>query len=141
MARPKKYVPKHQLTKGLPLILAELGDSAIDHFGRFMDNVNARDIVYLLSFASAVYLAYKAITLVSIPFNIFLNSLLLSVLTPSTYAPPQTSPPSAQQLDMNALALSFVVAYEVLKLDLGDVASAVSKISASITSLSAIAVA
>ena len=133
-----KYQHRHEITKSIPKEFREIADSAIDHLGRFLDNLNARDLIYLISYFAAVQLIYFTIKGITIP----LESLMRISGTNVLGMPRRTTTGGletiAQEIDNKALLLSLVGAYGLLKLDLGDVTSAVSKITSAVGVVAAI---
>jgi hypothetical protein len=111
--------------------LDEFLDSARDHIGRFLNNLNARDLIYLLSYLAAVSLIYESITKVSLDIQTIFGMRKNIRGTGGETAIGEI----AKQIDQHALLLSMVGAYGLLKLDLGDVTSAVSKVSTAIASV------
>lgn len=134
---------KHEITKGLPKEFRELADSAIDHIGSILDNLNARDLVYVSSYVAAVILIYNTEAVIAqplAPFGIFydprkkeevLKDYPSAIMLPLGYWKIDKSQVK-DKFDMSQLLLAMVGAYGLLKIDLSDVGSTISKISAAI---------
>jgi len=121
---------KHEITKDLPKEVREIADSAIDHIGRFIDNLNARDLVYVISYLSATMLIYETITKTTLSLQMFLRPKSLDILGQR-----ERGKAFLEDVDRHALLISFVGAYGLLKLDLGDVSSAVGKITTALAAI------
>lgn len=107
-----------------------------EHLGKLFDNTSMREWLYVIAYLSAVYLAYQTITKIEVGFWDFLTSMFggigFKIFPQLLPLKPEISP---FVLDFNILATSLVIGYEVLKIDLGDVTSAVTKLAPLITSL------
>lgn len=136
-------------TKKHKWTIDEFIDSARDHIGKFLDNLNARDLIYMLSYLAAVALLYEGITGIALSvehlFTLFqqkgksgtsiLGLTRKDVSSIGRTAIGEVGVEVAKQIDSHALLLAMVSAYGILKLDLGDVTSAVSKVSTAVASV------
>jgi hypothetical protein len=114
--------------------LEYLTESAGVHVGKIIDNMSPRDLVYILAYGSAVYVSYVALAkfhalieslIPKDPWQ-FINEFLFSF----GYIPTKIVGALAApiKLDSNVLAEAMVAGYMLLKIDVGDVASAISKV-------------
>ena len=114
----------------------EFLDSARDHVGKILDNLNARDLVYVVAYCSAVVLCYQTITGITKSFE---NDIYGTIVSAVLKLPPSSDVGEvAKKIDQHALLLSLVAAYGLLKLDLGDVSSAISKVSTALGAVAAV---
>jgi hypothetical protein len=118
-----KYVAHTEWVKALKLpgFLAQFLDSLNDRIGRTIDNTSMRDWVYVITFLSAVYVAYYTIKTVEpkLPMFSFFGAVM------ALFSP---KPPQETGIDVFVLATAVVVAYEVTQISASDIASAVSKL-------------
>ena len=108
----------------------EFLDSARDHLGRMLDNMSPRDIIYIISWISATILIYNSIS--GIKKIIFQPGKLLSRRAEFARYSESEIADFDKDIDWNQLMLCMVSAYVVLKIDVSDVASALTKVSSAI---------
>lgn len=140
----KHYKPKHQLVKKLPKDFQEIADSFIDHIGKLMDNTSSRDLIYILTFTFGLWYVYNELCLlkhiaekiVENPFSMLfgLAGLVLptrkrrSILTEAIIE----TETEKGQVDLIILAQAMLITYGLMKIDIGDVASGLTKITSAI---------
>lgn len=119
-------------TKHHKWTLDELLDSARDHIGHILDNMSPRDIIYMIAYGSAVIVVYNLLAKArNIPLiNIALGGALR--LRDPRLRDQLTDTLSNQSIDLEVLAMSLVGGYMLLKIDVADVTSALTKVTSAI---------
>jgi quinol-cytochrome oxidoreductase complex cytochrome b subunit len=119
-----KYRPQHEIVKELKLkgSIAQIADSMIDHLGKLIDSMDAKDYIYLACFLAATYLAYQVLTGTSLLLSY--EALEASV---KQWATGKGGLPigTIGKFTWTNLAISMVAAYMILNLNIGDIAKAV----------------
>ena len=130
-----KYEPLHEWVKEAKLkgAMAQIADSATDHIGRVIDNTTMKDYVYLSCFVAATWLIYNSAANVPLAFNNLYTAVTSGTtwdfLTMNIYDyQAKYGTKSLEGLDVTLLATAMVGAYGLLKLDITDIATAVTKV-------------
>ena len=112
--------------------LDEFIDSARDHIGHMLDNMGVRDIVYVACWISGTILIYNTVTGIK-KISMFPTEFLTSYRGQLTESQKST----LNEIDWNIFMLSMIGSYGLLKIDVSDVAAAVSKLQSAITTAGA----
>lgn len=113
-------------------ILSQVVEKILNKAEGIIDKIGMRDLIYALSYFSAVYIAYetcmKAKALIGlIPgplefFKLIGGMALIPIVAGSELT-------EEQKLNPECLTISFVAAYMVLKIDIQDISSAIQTLS------------
>lgn len=125
---------KHPYLKGIvPKGLIAIADSIIDHIGHIYDNMAPRDIIYIVAYVAATYMAYNLIVGVEKALKSpWIAIGFLPAVIASLFGQQQKE---VEGIDMDALMKALVVAYMILKIDVSDVASALTKVTSAISTI------
>lgn len=124
--------------------IEEFLDSARDHIGRILDNTSSRDLIYIATFSMGVWSTYNQIMRIKGRIDVVLeNPLVLIPLLGPIFSGFKITDPRQRlesliheeekvEIDYEILASAMLITYGLMKIDIGDVASGLTKISTAI---------
>lgn len=122
------------MTKKHKWTLDEFIDSARDHIGHMIDNMGVRDIVYVACWISGTILIYNTVAGVK---KIFVTPQEFLTRSVTPFWLKKEEKEALAEIDWNIFMLSMIGAYGLLKIDVSDVASAITKLQSAITTAGA----
>lgn len=120
----RRYVPKE---------FQELADSFINHLGNFMDKITVRDVIYGATYVAAVIRIYELTSHLHFPLKyipglgMIFPGIALEAMKETGLYPEEEK--EEEKINWAVLCESMIAAYMLLKIDVSDVAGAISAIS------------